>query len=215
MENIKSLKNNYISINGSFGGSQLYFSNIKAPFCKAKKAAGCGIVAMGDVLAYLKSQNTFSSRESYIKYFNKIARKILWIPNRFGLTFLRETLGMAHHLKAESLPFKCRWCFSTSKLLPRIERMLDEDTPIIMCIPRTFGSKKDRLPFYNREPVKVTSTCGHFVVVTGISVYQNEIYLEISSWGNKYYINLDEYIEFQKHHIMGLLGNILLISPKK
>lgn len=214
MNEIKTLKRQYTSVDGSFGGSQLYFMESRRPFSKSKKTGGCGVVAIGDVIAYLKSQSKFPDKETYMKYFNKISKRIGWIPNRFGLTFIQETLGMAHTLSKENLPYKCRWCFSKRKLYPRVHEMIDNDTPVILCIPKSIGPKRDLLPFYDKNLVKVNSTCGHFVVITGIHCEGNEIFFEISSWGTKYYINMKEFIRFQKKHLMGLLGNILYIKRK-
>jgi len=55
---------------------------------------------------------------------------------------------------------------------------------------------------------------GHYVTVTGMLVdeVKKQTMLEISSWGKKYYINYDEYIELVDLHSNYLMCNILYVQ---
>lgn len=215
MKKFCGLKNDYVCVdNSSYGGSQTYFRNIDGLFCKGKDKGGCGIVAMGDTMAYLSKDTRFANIDSYCRYFNKIVRKSLWIPSRIGMSFLHIHFASKHMLKSFSLPYTCRWCFSKKKLYSRVKNMLVDNIPVILCIPKNFSRSKSKemLNLYDSDSRPATRTHGHFVVITGICELNQKLFWEISSWGKKYYISIEEYINYSKHHIAGLLGNILLIS---
>ena len=55
---------------------------------------------------------------------------------------------------------------------------------------------------------------GHYVTVTGMLVdeVKKQTMLEISSWGKKYYINYDEYIELVDLHSNYFMCNILYVQ---
>ena len=226
MKKLFSLKKNYITVHNrgnnlsddssSFGGSQSFFRNGKNFFDKYRASSGCGIVAINDVLAYLRGHDDYPSIDSYKKAFKKTSAMTLWIPVKFGLSFVQQTLGLFFQLKIYKMPYRNFWCFSKKKLFERVCDMLRNDIPVILCIPRVHGKKAatDLLPFYNEKAVRTNGANGHFVVVTGICRNENtsKIYFEISSWGNRYYIDYSEYLGFLKHHFNGHLGNIMYIS---
>lgn len=217
MKKIYELENNYISVdNESYGGSQVYFKSLPGFFNKRRNLGGCGIVAVGDIAAYIGCKSSFSSIDEYRKYYNDIAKTSFWIPTKLGLNFLHISFAAKRVFKKNNLQAKVSWGFSKKKLYSRIKGMLVNNIPVVLCIPKAFSlsGKKDKLSFYDNSINKITSTHGHFVVVTGIYEENSKLYLQISSWGKKYYISFEEYVSFSKHHIMGLLGNILFIQPR-
>lgn len=211
-----SLKSEYVSVASgkakTFGGSQSFFLERKGLINSFKNKGGCGIVAICDFVSYLSGNKAFSSSNDYIKYFNSIARSILWIPTPLGLTFIHQLIGLKHMLIKNNIHKVLYWGFSRRKLYIRINRMLSNDIPVILCIPRLIGprQKERSLPFYrlfdNDSFREVTKVNGHFVTVTGIVSDGDNKYLEISSWGQKYYISFDEYMAFTKKTPMSLLG---------
>lgn len=213
-----SLKKEYIKVNDtSFGGSQLYYANETSKREIKKKLGGCGIVAITDTLSYLQSQTTYNSVNDYKKAFDYTVKKSKWIPTKMGMNYLHLTLSMFFRLKKLPEKYRCYWCFSRKKMFGRIKKMLSKDIPVIISIPRTFKHKGkiDKLNLYNNDFKVQTTTCGHFVVITGLLSFNNSVYYEVSSWGRKYYVNHDEFISFQKKHIIGLLGNMLYINKKE
>lgn len=226
MKKLFSLKKKYTAVRNpqkgvseglpSFGGSQTFFRSGKSRFDKYRASSGCGIVALNDVIAYLKGHAEYRDAESYKKAFKKTSAMTLWIPVKFGLSFIQQTAGLWFQFLIYRMPYRNYWCFSKKKMFGRICDMLRNDIPVILCIPRVHGKKSssDLLPFYNEKAVRTNGTNGHFVVVTGICQDEStsKIYFEISSWGNRYYIDYSEYLNFLKHHFNGLLGNIMYIS---
>ena len=80
--------------------------------------------------------------------------------------------------------------------------------------------RNDRLWLYEKEETKaayrrVKAVSAHYVTVTGMCWDAGGAYLEISSWGRKFYIRREEYDTFIHTHFMGtILGNILYIRQK-
>ena len=101
-----------------------------------------------------------------------------------------------------------------------IEKMLENDIPVILAIgnnfPLVWGKKKlnlyvpDTKKKDQGEKVykKQQGVNGHFVVVTSIE----DNCLTVSSWGRKYYINVDEYNRYVSKHSIHLYSNILVIK---
>lgn len=56
----------------------------------------------------------------------------------------------------------------------------------------------------------------HFVTVTGIikDDILEKTYLEVASWGSKYYIDYEEYIDFIEDHSNSVICNIVKISKE-
>ena len=219
MKKLYSLSKEYINVNGSYGGSQNFFREDKGFFNKGKVAGGCGLIAVTDVTSYLLGQTFFESRTEYKKLFNRNILSGLWLPLKSGITFIHELLVLKALFLFKRIPCSCSWKFSRKKLYPRIREMLKNDIPVILCIPRVLGrknAKNDRLVFYNEKLEKAESTNGHFVTVTGIWEHTetSKLFLEISSWGIRYFISYEEYVVFLKKHLMGLLGNIMMIKRK-
>ena len=218
MKEIVSLKKEYVSVGSSFGGNQNLFGETKELFSKGKQLGGCGVVAISDTVSYLKGDLHYNTSSDYRKNFNKTARRILFIPTRFGMTFFQELLGMRHISHRESLGLKCRLVSFKRDFYPLIYDMLKDDIPVILCIPRIYGKNKSSrsLPFY--DPVtlkKVTQTQGHFVVATGIFIEENDVYLEISSWGKRYFIKFEEFKSFVKKHPASRLGYMMKITRRR
>jgi len=219
MEERFLLKNKYISVNNSYGGSQTYFREDKGLLNHNRVKGGCGVIAILDVVLYLSGNTAISNTSSYKKLFKQTSRNILWIPVSFGINFVQETLGLFNCLRKNNISKRCRWCFSLSKMYERIENMIKNDTPVILCIPKpiSIGNKKGRkyvLPFYDNNLNVISGASGHYVVVTGIyeDTTTSQIYLSISSWGRKYYIGLDDFISYSKKTPFRILGNIMTIE---
>lgn len=227
MERLVELKRPYISVNGSYGGSQELFKGERGFFNARRARSGCGVVAIADTLGYLTGKTRYSAPDSYKSYFKYIQHRILWLPNRAGMSIYRIAFMFPRLLKDPLSKYRCFWGISRRRMLPRIEEMLKNDIPVIINIPKIISirHRRDKLNLYMPAPDNaqnsapgsilraVSKTSAHFVVITGIYKSFDKIYLQISSWGRKYYIDFDEFSAFTKKTPFGaVFGNILYIS---
>ncbi|MDE5908128.1 MAG: hypothetical protein K2H52_05225 [Lachnospiraceae bacterium] len=234
------LKGEYIRVkrhNGgiiTYGGDQGFFSDASADPAEARKRRmGCGIVAFGDLLLYLAGQNSqyrfkgsehyvnrVLSEEAYKDYFNDRYVFLGGLPAKAGkgLSGFRLQGRFNRMAKSEGWKLYAKWGLSSRKLYGRMIEMLEKDIPVILCIPLMIF-KKDKehgITFYKKEEKGYSKACtvsAHYVVVTELLEEQDEIYMGISSWGMKYYVNWREYDQFIHTHFMGtILGNLLYIK---
>ena len=206
-------RNAYIQVQDgrqvTYGGSQLFFKPLQDKCSQRKYRGGCGMVALGDLLLYLMEKEirpyqldgityhtVFEEKEAYRTYFNKLC---MW---------------------KRRMPYRARWGLFENVRERRIERMLQKDLPVILCIPRVLlpWQREDRLPLYmesSGQMKQVDATRAHYVTITGLVSHQGENYYRISSWGRMYYISVKEYRDFVRTHLFGtVLGNILYITSK-
>ena len=228
--NTTELKKPYISVEGSFGGNQRW---LRKGQDKASTLSdyGCGLISANDVILHISDRTANTSKERYIAAIRKLNRRYFHILPWLGLSGLMLSLYMKIflliHRKSLGKSFKVRWAVLPHNILSRIREMLSGDIPVILSIgPGIIRGRKEKLTFYAATPDKssngddisfspATSTKDHYVNVTGI--YETEdgvIYLEISSWGKRYYVNFDEYMTFIKKHDNFLFSNILYIKPR-
>ena len=216
MEKICELKNPYVRVGSSYGGSQNFFRDKKGFFNRFKAAGGCGIIAMSDTMNYLSRNTDFEKNEDYMRVADMVIRRTLWIPNKLGMSFYRIILLYPQLLKRAGFSCRCFWGFSRRKLFSRIEEMIKNDTPVILNVPKIlfpWKNHKERLTFYDENEKPAATAAAHFVVVTGIYRAGEKNYLQISSWGRKYYIDLKEFTAFTKKTFLGgILGNILYFT---
>lgn len=238
MEKGLKLSREYIQVkrqkNGelTFGGDQGFFAGAQRGSADEKKEKfGCGIIALSDLFLYLANKNSrfvieqnmsyvnhALLQEEYQKYYNSIYKFLGGIPLKGGVSGIKLQCGFNRMARRKKWPVRARWCFSGKKLYRRIEEMLEKDIPVILCIPMLLRKKdKERkLPFYIREEngfKQVLKMSAHYVTVTEIIIEKEDaVFLEISSWGKKYYIKWEEYDYLIHTVFLGtILGNILYI----
>ncbi len=128
---------------------------------------------------------------------------------------------MNEYFRGFSIDLHAQWEVSLENLKDCIISMLDEDIPVCLSI----GDSDYGVGFHivdskqnNKLPVDINNTdvkyySNHYVTITGMleDKIKKRTYLEISSWGNKYYIDFDEYIEYVDKHSKSLFSNILYI----
>ena len=223
-----SLKNPYISIeydnDVSFGGNQRMADS------NTIKKCGCGEIAALDLLVYLtKYHGCFSGaevktlslfnvipKEKYNAVLKKLSRSYFPVIPGHGMNGLGLMTGMLLYFKRYSLPYSCYWCISDKGIWDKVEHMLSQDLPVIMSIgpnfPKIWNNKKLALYTKNNEEYRhVSSVKAHFITVTGI----DEHWLEVSSWGKRFYINRRLYEEYVSNNSAALVSNILYVSKKE
>lgn len=225
------LKTEYISVNEgnriSIGGNQEYFKNYPGFFSKYKYGNGCGIVALGDTLLYLKGCDgdvlhsrgvsygkTFDSIASYRSFFDEIVHLTHWIPTRFGVTNILLTVWFNMICKSQKIDRWAYWGCSRKHLYGRVARMLKEDIPVILCIPYVLNPKRKKTALLTMYGIgtKNQRVNSHFVTVIGLTAHDDKRFYKVSSWGKCYEIDVDEYDEFMKSLLFGnMLGNALIV----
>ena len=173
--------------------------------------------------------------ESNISYINEFAQEnglklnIMLVPGAsqgekkylplipgHGINGLSIALGINACFIKNRMPYTAIWGVPYSKLWTAIEHMLDEDIPVIFSIGPNFPLfwQHHKLRFYYQRTdgafVPGPQTHAHYVTITGM----DEQWLQIASWGKKYYIKKSEYIDYVRHHSIRLVSNILYIRKK-
>lgn len=218
------LKHPYICIKkenkDSFGGSQTWFSS------SVIKKYGCGRIAGQDLLLYLGRYHRGCQRkklrqlsmldksvvwERYEEY-SKIVGKWFPIIPYLGMPGWLLPLLLNAYFWRYHMPYRACWGVLPHQFWDKIEKMLQADLPVILAVGQNFpffwGKKK--LNFYqinDEEYVEVTKVKAHYVTLTGL----NEEWMEISSWGKKYYIKREEYLAYVKKHSCWLFSNICYV----
>lgn len=221
-----SLRHPYISVslNGrvSYGGSQMLATNDMVKRC------GCGIVAALDLLLYLERWHgggyvpMFASLPAdgpipfpaYNSCVDRLRKTYFPMIPYAGINGVMLAAGMQLFLKRHAMPWKARWCFSSSAIWARIGTMLQEDLPVIMSVGPNFPDfwGKEKASFYTQTPYgeyrRASAAHAHYFTVTGM----DDEWLRISSWGQCYYLNRQEFEQYARRHSAGFLCNILYLE---
>lgn len=239
MSRITGLSRQYVQVkrnkNGriTYGGDQNFFAGAPegSPDVRKQKI-GCGVTAFGDMLLYLGSRDrTYCIRESgnyidrilsedeYKAYYNAVYDLLGQISAREnkGLSGIRLSGRFNRLSRREKWKLRSKWGMSGGKLYGRIREMLDREIPVILCIPLLFGKKNkgQGITFYQKKNDEYHAICkvsAHYVVITEVVEEKGVTYFGISSWGEKYYVNRQEYEALLHGHLLRtILGNILYI----
>ncbi len=205
---MKELKTPYLKIETkdtiAYGGNQSWF-----PY-KFLKKTGCGVIGAADMLLHLNGKEQMTEAE-YIEFAKKLWIYYLPVIPGFGMNGLTLMIGINRYFQKNEMPYRARWRISGQKMFSRIDRMLAEDIPIILAVGPNFPFvwKKEKLTFYTKindeKYIPAVKTKAHFVTVTG----REGTWLQISSWGKEYYIDIREYRKYVKQHSSFLVSNIL------
>lgn len=220
------LKHPYISVKRnsklSYGGSQNWSDSRVISRC------GCGVIGCADVLIYLSryhlecKNNDFPAEllgenidiEAYNQYLTKLNRRYLPIIPPFGINGFALSVGLELAFRYYKIPMRARWGVHSGELFKTIDRMLSEDIPVILSVgpnfPRVWQKKNATLYTMRsgEHPRASASTHAHFLTVTGM----DEEWLQVSSWGRKYYISREEYADYVRLNSNQLLSSIVNIS---
>ncbi len=214
------LKNDYVKvvndgkIIGDCGGNQDFFKRSDIPFAAGQ---GCGMVAAIDVCLYLNNTSTITLTD-YI-----LSAKMFIKRHKLSGLFLREikknnrTVFSIGIIPAQickelndccrrlQLPYKFKWygLHGHKNLYEKIKQQLENDIPVIWSI---YAPGKEKLALYKYDDLKenyfkVGAVNNHYMTIVGLTESATTDtklrMLEVSSWGKKYYINFDEYLQFE------------------
>jgi len=147
-------------------------------------------------------------------------KKYFRVFRKMGVSGIRLAIHMNRAFKAGHMPYKARWTVRKAKLLSSIEEMIDNDIPVLFSIGPGFFKKAD-INFFvfnagSVEKFEPRTRCrDHYVTITGIVEHNGRIFLEISSWGSKYYVDYKEYREYVDNNDNYLFSNILYIKHRE
>ncbi len=203
----------------SFGGNQGWF---REESDGAISPYGCGLISCADIFLYISGRVRLMQPE-YMSIVRRFAKDQLRVRGKLGLNGISMGLGMSRLLREKKIAMHASWCFSKEKILPRITDMLKKDMPVCISVGPCIGSKekikeygvdlfirngrKFMLPEWRSGLVK-----DHYVTVTGIIRSEGKTMLEISSWGERYYIDWAQYTAYL-NSARTFFSNIMLIEP--
>ncbi len=228
-----SLSRLYLSVKrgkcATYGGSQMIFRDMigKERGAKKKMQVGCGVVAFADLLWYLglsesRWQKEAFTEDEYRRYFDEIRCSLGGLPPKFGLGVWQPAFHFNRIAIKRGAPYRAVWGLSIQRFHERLTEMLEADIPVYLCFPtillpgrvrdeRTAGVKLYRMKSDGLLAPACTVS-SHYVVATGIMSYGGENWIQISSWGEKYYFNEKEYLYLLRHIPFGnMMGNLLYI----
>lgn len=161
---------------------------------------------------------TFANREAYRECFDQMCRETGWQPGNYGMSSWMLVKRFNHMCRKSGMHLHARWGWKRTKIVERTRKMLEQDIPVILCIPMMVlpWQKKHQMNLYQYENGQMrvrTATQGHYVMITGIVDEKGEYFFRISSWGKMFYLPIDEYVKFVKEHFLGnFLGNVMYIK---
>ena len=229
------LKRSYVAVApegqaDSFGGNQSWFDD-GARKAYAIKSSGCGLIGASDIILYLESSlsdKKVLNVDDYKTRVRELEKSMFHVLPKLGiggpLLALYMTIYFSRHKKELGLADKklrARWFVMPGKLLRKIKEMLQNDIPVILAVgPGYFH--KDKVNLYRRDVApdgtatytRVNGAKDHYITVTGILQEPEGIYLEVSSWGKKYYMSWAEYKAYVKKCDNYYFSNIVYIKKK-
>lgn len=216
------LKNRYISVNTgtavTYGGSQLMSES------EAMRKCGCGVIACCDLLLYLSSvtrcsfpvSSTELEKDDYNKLSAFLCRRFFPIIPPFGMTGINLAAGLNICFHKFGLPYRAVWKVGKASIFANMEKMLDEDIPVIFSVGPNFPFfwKNKRIILYKKtSPGSFSpaySAKAHYMTVTGI----DEEWICLSSWGKQLFLKRSDYIEYISDSSNSLVSNIAYIERK-
>lgn len=209
----------------SYGGNQMRSEN------KTEREVGCGVIAGLDVLLYLSRHHLQRSdyglkipapsegpipEAQYRMLVSALRKKYLPLIPKHGINGLLLAVGMNAYFLQNRMPYTAVWGVPYARLWDRIGEMLEQDIPVIFSIGPNFPLfwQHRKLKLYRQRAdssfVPVTQTHAHYVTITAM----DDSWLQVSSWGKKYYIRRDEYLDYVRQNSVRLFSNILYIRKR-
>lgn len=167
-----------------YGGNQEWFRE------KLLQDAGCGVIALTNMICYLTKQRILS-QEDYIQKMYEATKFLqvwhigdiplgIWPSSRFHRAI--QKMAKSYGISISSKTFLPR--IREDMILTQIKEILARDIPLPMLLG--VSTKFHNLPFQflNGKTKVIADSSQHWVVITGLYQAENgKIYLRTSSWG--------------------------------
>ena len=205
----------------SYGGDQNWFHEIavSAMYPEIERRDfgsvtrnGCTLIAATDFILYVLKYHAEITSEKIITddiasmdLYTYAERVMLWKKKYFevlfsGLDNIQMQNGFNSFFKDHGIKLICK--ASLFRLFDRaaVEKYLKNNIPVILSLRSNNPSGNRSLDFFTQEELlsgaavsNKKCSINHTVNITGIIRDKNRIWLEISSWGRKYYIDCAEF----------------------
>lgn len=208
------------------GGKRTVGGNQRHLDSKTLQHCGCGVVAVTDLVRYLHlyhasgSSDVFSGvpREAVIPVpvydlcVKRMRRQFIPVTYPVGTTGFALAIGLNRYFRCYDLPLKARWGVKKDEVWQEIDRMLDDDLPVILSVGNRFPCfwKKDGAAVYRRvggAMEKAGQLHAHYVTV----LEMDDRWLKIASWGKEYFLSKEEFLRYRDENSLNLLCNIVSI----
>lgn len=228
----------------SHGGSQLWFPKDGDARDRSIHTGGCGLIAVCDFMlwyenyaaargkgrfygpvAKLRKNGPEPERQAYMDCIRKLFRYFPVLP-KLGSSALFLPLFLNLYLLRNHASMRLSFLFrnTADKRMRIIRGSLKDGFPLIMMIGARVlpFSKMKGVTFYAQKEGRlkpaVTDVRRHYVTVTGIRFpddVNEPIYLEISSWGRKLFVNYEELCTYMTRCSMPWLTGFFFIKTAR
>ena len=183
----------------------MWFSK-DTPLDKKLRGFGCGVVALHDLASYKGYIKPAASQEDFKKRIRKIEKSGIFVFPGLGIAPYYYPFLCNFFLMRKKVPIRMS-LLKTARSQDRcngadIRAAIEDDLPVIFCVGPTipFLFRDKRLTLYNRDrKPSGQRTKAHYMTVLGVTKYDDEVWLEIASWGAQYCIRLSEMSDFSKY----------------
>lgn len=226
----------------SFGGSQTWFDKEGKIRDRWLHLSSCGLIAACDFLIYfcrsrdlrvkwlpesVWSEAAVVRKKEYMAFLRRVARRGYPIIPRVGSIGPQIPLYLNHFLRKHRQPYRLffLWKNTKKKRLRIIDGSIRDGLPVILVIGPHFmkPGSKNGVTFYRRSKDGVMTAAykniyRHFVTITGIydpPEAASPLYLEISSWGQRLYIDYDELSHYITKESMPWFSGIYFVKKER
>lgn len=160
---------------------------------------GCGVIAMSDLQSYILEKKEYSFDE-YEKYIKEMLKKYYGFFLAKGVPFWKMMVGFYFFMRKNRKKVFALWGPSFRKEATKklIFQMLKDNKPVPAAYYVFIKKHGLMLYRYDAEKKKLIADQdikSHYFVINAMVFINNTTYLKISSWGEVYYIKLEEWIK--------------------
>ncbi|MBE5933033.1 MAG: hypothetical protein E7263_06415 [Lachnospiraceae bacterium] len=200
-----------------YGGNQSWWKNEN----QTMKEFGCGVIAMCDYELYVGGLGKSGiAYEDYIDYVNKRRNQVYKLSDnrnlrKLGLLPTIMEKGLDEFYNANNINPTISWAptLRKNRVKKLIYNMLSNNMPVVASY--YVFNKKNKLDLYTYDDVenefkKADDIRRHYFNIVGITKRDNQELLIVSTWGRKYYILFQQWLEK-----LSLFSNILYVELEK
>ena len=206
----------------TYGGNQVSSAS------RTIRRCGCGVISCLDLLLYLDrycaycqsdlfpqlDQDAPISLKTYDALAQQLCRQYFPLVPPLGMNVLVMVMGLNRYFRSHHIMLRAHWGVVPGKLWHTIDSMLEHDLPVIMAIGQNFPFlwQKAKCGLYQQTSdarlLRARATKAHYVNITGSS----ETWIRVSSWGQMYFMNKNEYMRYVEQHSSYLFSNIVRLE---